>query len=193
MTLTFASSNKNKIKEIQALLGTSYAIKSLEDIGCFDDIPETQTTIEGNASQKSFYVYNKYKVNCFSDDTGLEIDALNGAPGVYSARYAGEQRNAVENMNLVLHKLHGISLRAARFKTVISLVIDGKEKQFTGILKGEILTGIRGDMGFGYDPIFKPEGHSRTLAEMSVAEKNVISHRGLALEKLIQYLRLLPS
>ena len=161
----------------------------LHDINCSEEIPETQPTIEGNASQKAFYVYEKYGHNCFADDTGLEVEALAGRPGVYSARYAGEEKNADLNMDKILAELKGIGNRKARFKTVISLVIDGKEQQFEGVVNGVILHEKRGGKGFGYDPIFQPEGHTRSFAEMGLEEKNKISHRALAVNKLVEYLK----
>lgn len=161
----------------------------LKDINCIEEIPETQPTIEGNASQKAFYVYEKYGHNCFADDTGLEVEALDGRPGVYSARYAGEEKNAGLNMDKILAELNGISNRKARFKTVVSLVIDGKERQFEGLVNGVILHEKRGGKGFGYDPIFQPDGHTRSFAEMGLEEKNKISHRALAVNKLVEYLK----
>jgi XTP/dITP diphosphohydrolase len=161
----------------------------LKDIDCNEDIPEEQDTLEGNASQKAFYIYNKYGFNCFADDTGLEIEALSGEPGVYSARYAGEEKSAEANMNKVLEKLTKIKNRNARFRTVISLVVDGVEKQFEGVVEGEILTEKRGGSGFGYDPIFQPTGFRQTFAEMNLKDKNQISHRGIAVEKLVNYLK----
>lgn len=189
MELVFATNNKHKLEEIQAILGNQFKILSLNDIGCDEDIPEEQETLEGNAGQKSFYVYNKYGYNCFADDTGLEINSLNGEPGVYSARYAGEEKSAQANMNKVLEKMAKIKNRDARFRTVISLVIEGHEELFEGIVEGEIITEKRGNSGFGYDPIFRPEGFNQTFAEMSLTAKNKISHRARAVEKLISYLK----
>jgi XTP/dITP diphosphohydrolase len=193
MQLVFATANKNKVNEIQSLIPDSIKILGLNDIHCSEDIPETQATIEGNASQKAFYVFEKYNHNCFADDTGLEIEALNGAPGVMSARYAGDQKNAEDNMNKVLAELQGKTNRKARFKTVISLVIEGKEIQFEGIIKGTILLERRGAKGFGYDPIFRPDSEignrERSFAELEIFEKNKISHRALAVIKLLEYLR----
>lgn len=188
MKLVFATNNKHKLQEIKHILGSSIELLSLNDIGCMEDIPENQPTIEGNAAEKSFYVYNKYGYNCFADDTGLEIEALDGEPGVYSARYAGEEKSSDKNIELVLLKLNKIKNRKARFKTVISLVIDGRETQFEGIVDGEILEERRGATGFGYDPVFKPIESSLSFAEMSLDEKNKISHRGRATQKLIDYL-----
>ena len=188
MKLVFATANPNKKKEIQALIPSSMEILSLNDINCLEEIHETQATIEGNASQKAFYVYEKYQQNCFADDTGLEIEALNGRPGVLSARYAGESKSAEENMNKVLAELKGISNRKARFKTVISLIIDGKEILFEGIINGTILSEKEGAKGFGYDPIFLPNGFEKSFAEMDLNEKNKISHRALAVNKFVEYL-----
>lgn len=187
--LVFATNNKNKIKEIKQLLNNSLELLSLEDIGCLEDIPETADTIEGNAVQKAQYVYEKYGYNCFADDTGLEIDALNGEPGVYSARYAGEQKNAEDNMMKVLTNLQDVENRSAQFKTVITLIVDGKVTCFEGIVKGEITTDKSGNEGFGYDPIFKPKGYDVSYAEMSLELKNEISHRAIATKKLIQFLK----
>lgn len=193
MELVFATNNKHKLEELQAILGNEIKLLSLKDIGCTEDIPEEQQTLEGNARQKSFYVFNKYAYNCFADDTGLEIEALNGKPGVYSARYAGDEKDAGANMNKVLRKLAKINNRKARFRTVISLVLNGVENQFEGIVEGEILYEKRGDSGFGYDPIFKPTGFKETFAEMNLANKNKISHRGQAVEKLVQYFKNLET
>lgn len=189
MKLVFATNNKHKLEELQAILGDQFTLLSLTDIECFDEIPEEQPTLEGNARQKAYYIYDKFGMNCFADDTGLEIKALNGEPGVYSARYAGEDKNSEANMKKVLEKLTKINEREARFRTVISLVIDGEEKQFEGIVNGEILTEKRGDSGFGYDPIFKPEGLDQSFAEMGLEDKNKISHRGRAVQKLVDYLK----
>ena len=188
MKLVFATNNEHKVNEIKKLLGDTIELLSLNDIGCNDDIPEDQATLEGNAAQKSFFIYNKYGVNCFADDTGLEIEALNGEPGVYSARYAGEERNPENNMNLVLDKLSIIKNRKARFRTVISLVIDGHETQFEGVVEGHILEEKRGKTGFGYDPIFLPEESNLSFAQMPLDEKNKISHRARAVQKLIEYI-----
>ena len=189
MKLVFASNNKHKLQELRAILGDNFELLSLQDIGCFDDIPEEQSTLEGNARQKAFYVFEKFGFACFADDTGLEIEALNGEPGVYSARYAGEEKSAEANMDKVLKNMEKINRRNARFRTVISLVINGEEKQFEGIVEGEILREKRGCSGFGYDPIFQPQGFSLTFAEMELDEKNKISHRGRAIQKLVQYLK----
>lgn len=189
MELVFATNNTHKLEELQAIMGNRIKLLSLKDIGCNEEIPEDQATLEGNASQKAFYIYNKYGYNCFADDTGLEIEALNGDPGVYSARYAGEEKSAEANMDKVLAGLLKIKNRNARFRTVISLVIDGIEKQFEGIVEGSILNEKRGISGFGYDPVFQPTGFSKTFAEMNLTDKNKISHRGRAVEKLVLYLK----
>nr|WP_321407379.1 non-canonical purine NTP diphosphatase [uncultured Carboxylicivirga sp.] len=189
MELVFATNNINKLKEIQASIGSGITLKSLSDIMCFNDIPETSDTLEGNARQKAEYIYSKYGVNCFADDTGLEIEALNGEPGVYSARYAGPQRNAEDNMQKVLELLSTETNRNARFRTVISLIIDGKEYQFEGIVDGIILNKKTGIEGFGYDPIFQPIEHTKSFAEMSLLEKNKISHRARAIQKLVEFLK----
>jgi XTP/dITP diphosphohydrolase len=164
---------------------------SLKDIDCDDDIPETAPTLEGNAILKAHFVFENYNVNCFADDTGLEIEALNNEPGVFSARYAGPQKEAIDNMNLVLEKLENQTNRKARFRTVICLIINGKQYLFEGIVKGEITLNKSGGKGFGYDPIFKPDGFNKTFAEMTIAEKNEISHRGIAVKKLIEFLKTL--
>ena len=189
MKLVFATNNKNKILEVQQLLTDSIEIISLENIGCFEEIPETGDTIEENAIMKANYVTQKYGYNCFADDTGLEVDALNGAPGVFSARYAGEQRSSDDNMSKLLDALSNKINRKAQFKTIIALNLNGKQHLFTGIAKGEITLKKIGNQGFGYDPIFKPEGHSRTFAQLSLEEKGLISHRGKATEQLINFLK----
>ncbi|RZJ53889.1 MAG: non-canonical purine NTP diphosphatase [Flavobacterium sp.] len=189
MKLVFASNNKNKIKEIQSILNGSIQLLSLEDIGCHEEIPETADTIEGNAILKADYVTQKYGYDCFADDTGLEVTALNGEPGVYSARYAGEQRNADDNMNKLLNALADKSDRSAQFKTVIALNLNGEQHLFTGIVKGNITLNKTGNGGFGYDPVFLPSGSKRTFAEMSVDEKNEYSHRRKAADQLIAFLR----
>ena len=189
MQLVFASSNKNKIFEIQSMLPESIQILSLEDIGCFEEIPETADTIEGNAILKANYVTSKYGYACFADDTGLEVAALNGEPGVFSARYAGEQRNADDNMNKLLDELFEKDNRKAQFKTVIALNINGQQELFSGIAEGEITLQKTGTKGFGYDPIFQPIGYKETFAELSLEIKNEISHRGKATQKLINFLK----
>lgn len=193
MELVFATNNKHKLEEIQAIVGDHFRLLSLHDISCNEEIPEEQDTLEGNASQKAFFIYNKYGYNCFADDTGLEIEALNGEPGVFSARYAGEAKNPEANIDKVLGKLAKIKNRKARFRTVISLVINGTETQFEGIVDGEILNERQGNSGFGYDPVFLPEGFSQSFAEMSLLEKNRISHRGRAVAKLAAFLKSLDN
>ncbi|MBE8723795.1 non-canonical purine NTP diphosphatase [Flavobacterium hungaricum] len=188
MELVFASNNKNKITEIQSMLPESIKILSLEDIGCHEDIPETADTIEGNAILKADYVTQKYGFDCFADDTGLEINALNGEPGVYSARYAGEQKNAEDNINKVLDALKNEQDRSAQFKTVITLNLKGKQFLFTGIIKGSITTTKMGTNGFGYDPVFQPENYSETFAQLPLETKNKIGHRGKAVQQLIDFL-----
>jgi XTP/dITP diphosphohydrolase len=188
MQLVFASNNPNKIAEIKKMLPTSITLLSLEDIGCTEDIPETAETIEGNAILKANYVTEKYGYNCFADDTGLEVKALNGAPGVYSARYAGEQKDANDNMDKLLSELSNSEDRTAQFKTVIALNLNKQQKLFTGIIEGTIISEKRGDKGFGYDPIFTPENHTTTFAEMTMDEKAKLSHRGIATRKLIEFL-----
>lgn len=188
MKLVFATNNQNKLKEIQQLLGKEFELLSLKDINCQDEIPEDHETLEENASQKAFYIYDQFGVDCFADDTGLEIAALNNEPGVYSARYAGEEKSSEANMKKVLERMEDIQMRKARFRTVISLVVDGKEMQFEGVVNGTILKERRGADGFGYDPIFQPDGYDVSFAQMSLEEKNIISHRGRAVQKLVDYL-----
>lgn len=188
MKLVFASNNKNKIAEIQSMLPENIKILSLEDINCLEDIPETAETIEGNAILKADYVTQKYGYDCFADDTGLEVSALNGEPGVYSARYAGEQKNADDNMNKLLEALKNKEDRSAQFKTVITLNLEGKQYLFTGIAKGNITLEKTGTNGFGYDPIFRPENYSETFAELPLEVKNKIGHRGKAVQQLIDFL-----
>jgi len=188
MTLVFASNNINKIAEIKAMLPESITLLGLTDIGCHDDIPETADTIEGNAILKANYVTEKFGYDCFADDTGLEVDALSGAPGVYSARYAGEHKNPDDNMAKLLDKLEATPSRQAQFKTVIALNLNGKQHLFTGIVRGEITTERHGDKGFGYDPIFKPEGFQKTFAQFTMAEKAAASHRGKAVAQLVDFL-----
>ncbi|MEO1257296.1 MAG: non-canonical purine NTP diphosphatase [Bacteroidota bacterium] len=187
--IVFATGNPHKVSEVNIMLDGQFEVVSLKDIGCHEDIPETSPTIEGNALQKARYVYQNYGHDCFSEDTGLEIVALNGEPGVYSARYAGEERSAEANMQLVLEKMKDQPDRSARFKTVIALIIGGTEYTFEGVANGFIRKKKSGEGGFGYDPIFEPEGHSVTFAEMSPREKNAISHRGKAVEKLVRFLK----
>jgi XTP/dITP diphosphohydrolase len=189
MQLVFASNNKNKIKEIQQILPQSITILSLEDIGCHEEIPETSDTIEGNAILKANYVTQKYGYACFADDTGLEVEALDGAPGVYSARYAGEKCDSESNINKLLDALSGETNRKAHFKTVIAFNKEGKQQLFTGIARGKITLKKSGNQGFGYDPVFQPEGYQETFAEMDSALKNTISHRAIATRQLIAFLK----
>jgi len=188
MQLVFATNNHNKLKEVQALIPQHIKLLSLIDIGCSEDIPETQDTIEGNAIQKANFIKTKYGYNCFADDTGLEVEALNGEPGIYSARYAGEQRNVNDNMNKLLKELENKPKKSAQFKTVIALHIDAQLQTFTGICKGKITLTKRGNKGFGYDPIFMPNGYNQTFAEMDLKLKNSIGHRGKAVSQLIAFL-----
>lgn len=190
MKLVFASNNKNKIKEIQLCVPNSIQILSLEDIGCTEEIPETADTIEGNAILKANYVTQKYGYDCFADDSGLEVDALNGEPGVFSARYAGEPKNDDNNMNKLLSNLKDKTNRKANFKTVICLNYKGKQHLFTGIINGKIIDEKIGDNGFGYDPIFIANHYTKTFAELSIEEKSNISHRGIAVKQLIEFLKL---
>lgn len=186
--LCFATNNLNKLAEIRKAVGNQYEILGLKEIGCNEELPETHETLEENSLEKASFVYEKYQVPCFADDTGLEIDALNGEPGVYSARYAGEACSFEDNMNLVLKNLNGVTQRNAQFRTVITLIGLGEMRQFEGVAKGMMRAERSGAEGFGYDPIFQPEGYDITFAEMSMEDKNRISHRGLAVIKLIDYL-----
>ena len=186
--LCFATNNEHKIEEIRAQLGSFFLLKKLSDVGCFEELPETQNTIEGNSMQKARYVFGQYGVPCFADDTGLEVEALNGEPGVYSARFAGEQKNSEDNIQLLLTKLAGSQNRIARFRTVITLAEADGISTFEGIVNGVILEEKRGLHGFGYDPIFQPQGFDKTFAEMSLAEKSTMSHRAIAFKKLIHFL-----
>lgn len=188
MELVFATNNLNKLKEVQALIPSQIKLLSLNDIGCLEDIPETQHTIEGNAMQKAEYIKQHYGYDCFADDTGLEVEVLNNEPGVFSARYAGAQRNADDNMNLLLKKLNDKDNRKAQFKTVIALHLNGNIQTFTGICRGEITLQKSGKEGFGYDPIFKPNGYEQTFAEMNLELKNKIGHRGKAVNQLVSFL-----
>jgi XTP/dITP diphosphohydrolase len=185
--LVFATNNKNKLQEVSSVLAGKICLSSLSDIGCYDDIPETGHTFHENASQKSHYIVDRYHKNCFADDSGLEVEALNNEPGVYSARYSGS-RDMEENMALLLKNLQDVSNRKAAFVTVISLIFDGKEYFFEGRVSGEIIESKRGNQGFGYDPLFLPDGYDKTFAEMDEAEKNAISHRAIAVKKLIDFL-----
>lgn len=188
ISICFATNNKNKLEEVRSKIGNQFTILSLEDIGCMEELPETQPTIEGNSEQKAQYVAQKYKVNCFADDTGLLVDALDGAPGVYSARYAGPGCSPEDNMHKLLEALKGIQNRKASFKTCITLVLNGEQMQFEGSVSGTILEEKQGEKGFGYDPIFQPSGYVISFAEMSMTDKNTISHRALAVNKLAAYL-----
>ena len=188
MQLVFATNNLNKLKEVQSLIPNNINLLSLKDIGCVEDVPETQDTIEGNAIQKAAYIKEHYGYDCFADDTGLIVETLNGEPGVYSARYAGEQRSSEDNIQKILKNLKDVSNRNAQFETVIALQFQGKQHVFTGICKGEITLAKAGDQGFGYDPIFKAEGYDKTFAEISLQEKNQIGHRGKAVQLLVQFL-----
>lgn len=187
--ICFATNNEHKIQEVKNILGNTYEILSLKDVGCTEDLPETGNTLEQNSAQKANYVFKNYHIACFADDSGLEIESLNNKPGVDSAHYAGT-RNATDNNNKVLAELADKTNRNAVFKTVITFVSLNSESQFTGIVKGEIINQLPEKEGFGYDPIFKPLGESKTFAEMSIAEKNKISHRSIAVNKLIEYLNL---
>ena len=187
--IVFATHNPNKVKEVAQLLEGHFKVLSLTDIGCNEDIPETATTLEGNARIKSMHVWENYGRSCFADDTALEVAALDGKPGVRSARFAGEHCNSEDNMALLLEKMAGVDDRTARFRTIVSLVMEGEEFQFEGIASGTITESHSGDKGFGYDPIFQPDGYDRTFAQMSTEEKNAISHRAKAVKKLIDFLR----
>ena len=191
MKLVFATNNKHKLQEVRDIIGSGVELLSLADINCNEDIPETADTLDGNALIKARYIYEKYNVNCFADDTGLEVDALDGAPGVYSARYAGDGHDSEANMRKLLENLTGKNNRDAQFRTVIALIIDGEEKLFNGIVKGTITEEKRGDSGFGYDPIFVPEGYSESFAQMDSSTKNSISHRYRATKQLSDYLEAL--
>ncbi len=187
--LVFATNNAHKLEEVAAILKDKVELLSLNDIGCHTDIPETADTLEGNAWLKSSFVSKNYGLDCFGDDTGLEVEALGGAPGVYSARYAGgEGHDSLANMHKLLQDLEGKENRKAQFRTAISLILDGKEYLFEGVVKGEIILEKRGDSGFGYDPVFMPEGYNQTFAELGNDVKNQISHRALAVEKLCEFL-----
>jgi XTP/dITP diphosphohydrolase len=191
MKLVFATNNLHKLKEVQEMLSNSIEVLSLKDIGCFEDIEETESTLEGNAKLKADYITKKYGFDCFADDTGLEVEALNGDPGVYSARYAGEHGNAEKNMEKLLIELQNKSNRKAKFKTIIALNLRNKQYLFEGICEGKILNEKSGVKGFGYDPIFKPKNASCSFAEMNSEEKNIISHRGIAIQKLVNFLSLI--
>lgn len=185
----FATNNLHKLEEIRALLGPFFQLKSLEEIGCVEELPETQDTIAGNSLQKAKYVFDRFGVPCFADDTGLEVEALNNAPGVFSARYAGEHKNNEDNIRLLLANLNGVDNRNARFRSVITLVESDTVNTFEGIVSGTILQEKRGDKGFGYDSVFLPDGLEKTFAEMELQEKNKISHRAIAVNELIKFLK----
>lgn len=187
--LVLATNNPHKVEEIRNILGSSLSIKTLNELGFFEDIPEDSPTLQGNASQKSHFLFDKFGCNCFADDTGLEVEALDGAPGIYSARYAGEAKDPEANMRKLLKELEGKESRKARFRTVISLIWEGQEYFFEGIVEGVILSEKRGEEGFGYDPIFQPDGYDRSFAQLTMQEKNEISHRGRAVQKLLQFLQ----
>ena len=184
----FATNNAHKLEEVTAILGDKIELLSMKDIHCHEDIPETADTLEGNALLKARYIFENYNMDCFADDTGLEVEALNGAPGVYSARYAGDAHNSEANMRKLLQDMEGIENRKAQFRTVFALIINGKEHLFEGIVKGEITKHRCGSSGFGYDPVFIPEGYTQTYAEMGNTLKNKISHRALATNKLCNFL-----
>jgi XTP/dITP diphosphohydrolase len=187
-TICFATNNAHKVEEIQAILGDNFKLLTLAEINCREELPETGDTLEANSLQKAKYLFDNYHVECFADDTGLEVSALNNEPGVYSARYAGEQRSHADNINLLLKNLAGKTDRSAQFRTVITLISAGQTYQFEGFVKGKIIEELKGTQGFGYDPIFMPEGFDRTFAEMSLEEKGKISHRGMAFRLLVEYL-----
>jgi len=190
MTLVFATNNPHKAQEVEQILGGAYQVKTLRDIGCLEDIEETEDTLEGNALLKARHVKQRYGYDCFSEDTGLEVDALGGQPGVHTARYAGPQRSAEDNIQLLLSNLEGKPDRRARFRTIIALITDGQEILLEGICPGSIATEKRGTGGFGYDPVFIPEGYDQSFAELGEEVKNRISHRALATEKLVRELRM---
>jgi XTP/dITP diphosphohydrolase len=189
MKICFATNNKKKIEEVKSALGEDFIIVSLEEIGCLEELPETGNTLDHNAFQKARYVKDHYGVDCFADDTGLEVEALDGAPGVYSGRFAGEPRSDERNVDLLLNKMEGKENRKARFRTVIALILNGEEHAFEGVAQGEIINERVGAGGFGYDPVFKPSGFEKTFAELTLDEKNAISHRGKAVKALINFLK----
>lgn len=189
--LVFATNNPNKLSEVQKLLPTSIKLLSLEDIGCFEEVEETEETLQGNALLKAEYVLKNYKYNCFADDTGLEVEALHNRPGVYSSRYAGEDGNSEKNMQKLLSELQGKQNRKAQFRTVIALCIDKKEYLFEGVCKGKISTEKKGKEGFGYDPVFIPDGSQKSFAEMTQEEKNTVSHRAKAIHQLVEFLKMM--
>ena len=186
--IVFVTNNAHKLEEINGILGGRFKIKSLKEIGFYEDIAETADTLEGNAFLKSNFIFKKFNVDCFADDTGLEVESLDGQPGVYSARYAGPENDANKNTQKLLHELGNSSNRKAQFRTVISLILNGEEHQFEGIIKGKIAIKRSGNKGFGYDPVFIPEGYNQSFAEMTIEQKNIISHRALATQKLAKFL-----
>lgn len=189
MKICFATNNVKKLEEIRSLLGPSWQVLSLEEIGCREELPETGDTLAANSAQKARWVWDNYAIDCFADDTGLEVDALGGEPGVYSARYAGPQRSNQDNMQLLLQKLQGEKNRSARFKTVLTFISAKEEQQFEGEVQGTILQSPKGEKGFGYDPLFVPQGHNHSFAEMTMEEKNALSHRARAMRKLVDFLQ----
>lgn len=189
MDIVFATHNRHKSEEACQILGPRWTLRNLHDLGQTEEIPETADTLQGNALQKAQFVYDKYHLSCFADDTGLEVEALNGAPGVYSARYAGEHCSFADNVNKLLHEMQGKTNRRACFKTVVALILDGEAHFFEGRVDGTIIENPRGGEGFGYDPVFVPDGFNETFAEMSAEQKNKISHRGRAMAKLIEFLQ----
>lgn len=193
MQIVFATNNLNKLNEVQALIPSHIKLLSLKDINCLEDIPETQNTIEGNAIQKVEYIKSNYGLDCFADDTGLEVEALDGAPGVYSARYAGEQKDSNDNMNKLLSAIEPHDNKNAQFKTIVALHLNGKLQTFTGICQGVITNSKQGEKGFGYDPIFQPNGFEVTFAKMELSTKNRISHRGKAISQLVNFLNIQTS
>jgi XTP/dITP diphosphohydrolase len=192
MKLCFATNNKHKIEEVAHAIQGKFTLITLEELQCFEELPETQSTIEGNSLQKAEYVFRRYNMPCFADDTGLEVESLNHAPGVFSARYAGDQKSTEDNINLLLKNLAGIKNRSARFRTVITLMGLNGTHTFEGIIEGTILNQKKGEFGFGYDPIFQPLGYTKTLAEIALVEKNKISHRAIAIQKLVAFLKHYP-
>ncbi|UXP33920.1 non-canonical purine NTP diphosphatase [Reichenbachiella agarivorans] len=189
MKICFATHNENKLREVRQILGDQYEVVGLNDIGCLEEIPEDGLTLDENSKIKADFVANNYHISCFADDTGLEVDALNGEPGVYSARYAGDQKDNQDNIALLLEKMEGKTNRKARFRTVITLILEGAVHQFEGEVKGQIIADLKGSEGFGYDPVFVPEGYEETFAEMDAALKNSISHRGRAVAALVAFLQ----
>lgn len=188
MKLVFATNNAHKLAEVQAVLGDAYTLLTPRDCGITEEIPETQPTLEGNASQKAHYLFDRTELDCFADDTGLEVEALDGAPGVHSARYATDGHNFAANNRLLLRNLEGRQNRRARFRTVISLLLNGEEHRFEGVVEGQIIARETGHEGFGYDPLFVPDGFDKTFAQMTTEEKNTVSHRARAVRKLVEFL-----